>query len=461
MTVKKISSTTRHTGLSTDTKPAASAGSKFFETDTQKRYISFGGSNWALEGGSPISEEGNAIVQFGDSPSIDAFGRARFTEPETLIDSKLLWDKAPLFWDEAITDTSGNATSVHSAANARVRMHAAAGDTIIRQTFMRFNYQPGKSQLAFFTGVINVTGSNFTDVDCRWGLYDGTDGIYFQHDDGVAYIVQEKAGTPTRVAQSAWNLDKLDGTGRSGVTIDFEADNIYVIDFEWLGTGRVRYGIFLHGHIIYIHQTLNGNVRDSVYISTPNLPIRYSVESAISTGADVDFDQICSTVISEGETHDHGTIKWVSTSGAGVVTGTENLLFAVVGLRLKSTHLDAVVKLISAAIQIHTASEFLEWVLVFNGTVAGTFTYADVADSPLQRALGVTANTVTGGVLVSGSYLETGNQGGASDYAIVESARRLGAAIDGTPDEVVLCVRPIGGVSALTCEGGIGFRELL
>lgn len=45
MAVKNISSTTQHTGLSTDSKPTASAGSKFYETDTKKKYVS-DGTNW-------------------------------------------------------------------------------------------------------------------------------------------------------------------------------------------------------------------------------------------------------------------------------------------------------------------------------------------------------------------------------------------------------------------------------
>ena len=45
MTVRTISSTTRHTGLSTDSKPDATAGSKFYETDTKKKYVS-DGTSW-------------------------------------------------------------------------------------------------------------------------------------------------------------------------------------------------------------------------------------------------------------------------------------------------------------------------------------------------------------------------------------------------------------------------------
>lgn len=59
-------------------------------------------------------------------PYYDAFGRSRVSEPETLFDSKLLTDKLPLFWDESVTDVSGNATSTHSTANATLREQVVA-----------------------------------------------------------------------------------------------------------------------------------------------------------------------------------------------------------------------------------------------------------------------------------------------------------------------------------------------
>lgn len=83
--------------------------------------------------------------KISDSANIDAFGRIRTSYPNTIFDCKQLYDKQPLFFDEQITNNSGTATSTHSSANAAVTMTVGANDTIIRQTKIRFNYQPGKS----------------------------------------------------------------------------------------------------------------------------------------------------------------------------------------------------------------------------------------------------------------------------------------------------------------------------
>ena len=121
------------------------------------------------------------------------------------------------------------------------------------------------------------------------------------------------------------------------------------------------------------------------------------------------------------------------------------------------------VNLIGAEMQIQTASEKVLWELILNPTVAGTFTYADVTNSALQRALGVTANTVTNGTPIAAGFIESGGAsagGGGSTNSIFQNALRLGSAIDGTPDEMVLTVMPVGGTSGVGAEGSIAWREL-
>ena len=49
-------------------------------------------------------------IKFGDSPSIDAFARARVSNPETIFDSKQIHSKQPLLWDERTTGTGAAGT---------------------------------------------------------------------------------------------------------------------------------------------------------------------------------------------------------------------------------------------------------------------------------------------------------------------------------------------------------------
>ena len=406
----------------------------------------------------------NVDIAAQDSMSIDAFGRWRVSSPYTIFDSKQIFDNQPRFWDDQ--QISGAATSsTYSQPFARSRMLVAANTAgnRTRQTFMRFNYQPGKSQLVLMTWRLSLFPSGIT---ASVGLFDSANGIFFSMIDGVmnAVIRSSTSGSPddTAVVQTSWNKDTLDGSGPSGVTLDFTKCQISFIDFEWLGVGRVRMGFVIDGLFIVAHEFLHANSVTGVYMSTPNLPLRYELIND-GSAAETTLDHICSSVISEGGIESTGRLLRISTAGAAMTATTDNVIYAVIGIRLKAAMLGASVEIVKAQIQIQTASESGEWTLKFNPTVASTFTYADVTNSSLQSVLGATANTVTGGDIIAGGFLSSdaaagGGKGGMEAH--IEDAIRLGSAIDGTPDTMVLCWMPNAGTASHGIEGSITIREL-
>lgn len=394
----------------------------------------------------------------------DTFGRFRTSQPVTLFDSKQLYDDLPLLYDDQEV-SGGGTSSTHSSARASVAMSVSdstAGKRV-RQTFRRFNYQPGKSQLAFFTAVLGAGGDG---ISARVGLFDDNDGVFFYSSDGGIGIGirSSVSGSPvdTLVTQEEWAIDNLDGTGatrgrnNSLYKLDPTKAQILVIDFEWLGVGFVRFGFVIDGKIIYVHQQNHANNIDSVYMSTPNLPIRYEIEND-GTGGAATLEHICTTVISEGGQESTGITYYLSTAGTHIDANSVDTLYAGIGIRLKSTHLSATI--LPEYVSILTeSSDDVEWVLVSNPTVAGTFTYADQTNMPVQAAFGATANTVTGGTQLAGGWVAAGASAGALTAAL-DTELLLGSAIDGTPDELVLCIRPL----SANCDAqvSIGFRSLL
>ena len=96
----------------------------------------------------------------------------------------------------------------------------------------------------------------------------------------------------------------------------------------------------------------------------------------------------------------------------------------------------------------------MNWQLIFNPTVAGTFTYSGITNSAIEVATGAASNTVTNGLEIDGGYLST-------SFPVTNTAPsdlRLGAAIDGTVDEIILAVRPL--TNNVTVEGSLTWREL-
>lgn len=403
----------------------------------------------------------------GEGALYDAFGRFRTSEPETLFDSKLLHgDSQPLFWDEQLISgtmaTSGPTTNTPYIDFTSTNL--TAGNRI-RQTFRRFNYQSGKSNLVMMTGVLELASGDATGCQRRIGAYDDDNGAFFESDAGTIGVTLRSSVTGSAVdsttVQSAWNLDRLDGLGGttnpSGVNFDASKVQIFVIDYQWLSAGRVRFGLYLNGVLHYVHEENNTNTVAVPWSSTPNFPLRYEIITTANSGV-CSMRCICATVMTEGAFESTGVPRHAGSEGTALTTVTEDVTYALVGIRLKSAYLGAQIELLTASVQIQSANKYLEWHLYWNPTVAGTFTYSDVTNSAMQAVAGTASNTVTGGTILIGGYLES-SRGGSLTFTEISNALKLGAAIDGTQDEIVLTVTPRGGSSAMDVEGMITWLE--
>lgn len=405
----------------------------------------------------------NMNIKGQDSFSLDAFGRWRVSNPTTLFESKQIFDNQPLFWDELLETGAGIASS-HSTDEATTVITSTINTAgkFTRQSFMRMNYQPGKSQQVQMTGILDRSGGG-TGVERRIGVFDDDNGLFFEDNAGTIGVTRRTnvTGTPVdnTVAQSSWNIDVMDGTGSSKATLDWTKLQIFYIDFEWLGAGRVRFSIMIGGIPYPVHEFLNANVLDKVYMSTPNLPLRYQMITTGSSPAST-MEAGCSTVASEGGAQDLGIIRYKSTAGTHVDCTDENIVYAIIGIRLKAANLGATIKILNITVTEHQGSKEYEWILVFNPTVQGSFTYSNETNSSIQTVIGVTANTVTGGTNIAGGMASSAQKGGNSYAASIDNALRLGADIAGVVDEIVLCARPIGGSSAIDIEASIEWREL-
>jgi hypothetical protein len=395
-------------------------------------------------------------VRYDDSPSIDAFARLRVSNPLTIFDSKQIFDSSPLFWDDAQTSGSGTGTAYNTnQASTTISVGASTAGTRVRQTKRRFNYQPAKSQLILLTGVF---GAGATGITRRMGYFDDSNGLFFQLSGATLSVVRRTFTSGSAVdnvtTQANWNLDKLDGTGASGIILDTSKTNIFLIDFEWLGVGRVRYGVVIDGIPVYCHEINNANALTVVYMSTPNLPLRYEISND-GTGGAASLVHICSSVISEGGQEFTGVVRSANNGSTQLDANVVGTVYAAIGMRLKTTHLGATVFNIDMSMLGATVNDNFLWELRWNPTVAGTFTYNAITDGAIELALGATANTVTGGLILNSGYA----QAQTSTSNVLINSLNLGATIAGVRDEVVLCVMPLG--ANLDIFSSVTWRELL
>jgi hypothetical protein len=290
----------------------------------------------------PIYVEGVSNASFFAPTQSDAFGRLRVSNPLTLFDTQ-----ARYFDHEQFNSNLVNSGNVSYDANSSTFTLSVtgSGDAIQRETTKTFIYQPGKSLLVMNTFSMNTPTSGLTQ---RVGYFGSQNGIFFEVAGTTLNLVIRSYSSGSlvenRVAQSSWNVDKLNGTGSSGITLNPALDQIFWIDVEWLGVGSVRCGFVINGQFIICHTFNHANVsgNTTTYMTTACLPIRYELSSSGPSGT---LTQICSTVISEGGYSLTGLPKGIGHSlGSPVrLSNTSSVFRPLISIRLKSSNLDAIV----------------------------------------------------------------------------------------------------------------------
>ena len=344
----------------------------------------------------------------------DAFGRLRVSNPLTLFDSSHRYADNNL-WANSIT---GTAAATFSADEGLINLTvgSASGDQIIRETIKVFSYQPGKSLLVMSTFVFGTAKAGLRQ---RVGYYGAANGIYFERDGTINYMVERSSvtGAPinTRVAQADWNQDPMDGTGPSGLTLDSSKAQILYLDIEWLGLGTVRTGFIINGAFVPCHNFDHANLVSTTYITTASLPLRYEMTNTAATTGASTLKQVCSTAISEGGYELRGAQL---TAGTPVTTPrtltTAGTLYPVVSFRLKSTRLDAIAILTAISILGVTNNANYQWSVVAVGTTTGGTWVSAGTNSSVEYNITGTAFTVGTGRILATGYFQGSNQGATS-----------------------------------------------
>jgi len=347
------------------------------------------------------------------SAALDAFGRLRVSNPFTLFDSSHRYKDNNLW--STLTASSGAVVFDANQGLVNLNVTTTSGSKVYRETTKVFSYQPGKSLLVMTTFVFNPAKANLRQ---RAGYFGEANGMYLELDGTGGTVVSfvERSSVSgslaeTKVIQSDWNYDKMDGTGPSGMTLDISKAQILWMDIEWLGLGTVRMGFVINGKFILCHQFHHANLVTSTYITTASLPLRYEIENTGTTASNSTLKQICSTVISEGGYQLSGLQQGI---GVPITTPTNltttGTYYPIVSLRLKTSpnFLDAIVILTAISIMGITNNANYNWRVVASGTTTGGTWASAGTDSAVEYNL--TGTSFTGGRILAQGFISASNQ---------------------------------------------------
>ena len=138
------------------------------------------------------------------------------------------------------------------------------------------------------------------------------------------------AATEQFIAQTAWNQDKMNGTGASGVLLAPTKGNVYEVQFQYLGYGDAFFYVVsgLTGRPVLVHIVQNANARVSPNLRNPNLYLTWETRNT-GTAASV------SMRAASGGTFVEGLITYVGAQFAvqDTVTLTAGVETPILSLR--------------------------------------------------------------------------------------------------------------------------------
>lgn len=387
-----------------------------------------------------------------------AFGDMRMAELTPVIQHSFEYTVSNT---ELTTNTTANDGTITQASGMAVlQTSTTAGGTATMISKRHARYRAGLGGLTRFTalftspvastvqlaGLADEAGSTTYFKNGYMVGYDGTTfGLHRFQNDAI-----------TTVAQADWD-DPLDGTGISEMTLDQTKINVFAINFQYLGAGKIQLliedddtGDFTLVHTI---DYANANITPSTH--NPNYHITFFVDN-IATASNLTLKTSSCAYFIEGKTKYYEIHQPTFSSGTRTKTSvtTEVAIFTIrnkASYASKTNFIDLIPISISASIEASSANNLASVRLVRNATLGGSPSYADINANNSIVDIDVAGTTVTGGTEIFNIQLAGKNDKAILDISGYELLLQPG-------ETLTLAASSVN--SADSIKGGLLWREL-
>lgn len=285
-----------------------------------------------------VDIKGAASVRFSEGqPTLSGFGSLNVSQKRALG----VYESSAGSYDDLFSiEITGSGTNAYDdiGHGMLLTVDGLTSTRVCRTTNRYHYYLPGSSNQMISTIACGDTGK--AGNQRRWGAFDNEDGVFWELDGTTLYAVIRSSTTGavvnTRVAQASWSGDKADGSGSSMFTIDVTKINLYWIDYQWLGAGRVRFGVYTpDGARVVCHTFENAGQSPLPYMRTGTLPLRTENVNSGATGSASVLRESCMGIYTEGTYEDYTFWRSADVNATAVVVGASDTL--LVGLRSTTT----------------------------------------------------------------------------------------------------------------------------
>jgi hypothetical protein len=194
-----------------------------------------------------------------------------------------------------IGTASGGYVEHNSSLSSNIlNVSSISGSSVYKTSYISYPYVPGNG--TFMSTSLSCGDSGKDGVVRRWGLFDEEDGVYFEL-DGLTFSVNIRnsiTGLTNTVIQ-----DDFDET--LPYVLDFSKFNLYWMDYQWQGVGRVRFGIYNpDGSRQLLHVIKNANSGPTPYMRRGTLPFRMEMYNKYNTSSASQLLITCISVTRQG-----------------------------------------------------------------------------------------------------------------------------------------------------------------
>lgn len=331
---------------------------------------------------------GNAInAQF---TNIDAFGNLSSSQVSSQIQLQFPYNVNA---DEVTSATTGSGTVTHSVPFAVLSTTAAINSTASISSKNSLHYYVGQGGLCLFTAIFTTGAANSTQ---EIGIGDSVNALTFGYNGTTFSINRRTNSVDNYIAQSDWNVDTMNGSGPSKVTLVPNYGNVFKIQYKWLGFGAINFFIENpnNGSFLLVHQIKYANQFTTTTLLNPTIPL-FAKVSNTSNNTNIVLKTSSMSTFVEGQVNNLGLLNSIQNSKGTITTEVNVLTIRNNATFGGITNRKQVIILFFSSDNAGVPD--VVYKLKLNATLGGSPSYTNISTNTSVVSYDTAGTTVTGG----------------------------------------------------------------
>jgi hypothetical protein len=199
------------------------------------------------------------------APASTKFEHLLTSSIRSIFQIKFTYGLNSLLTNSAVTG-SGVVAATAGLATITTGITAASSATINTNDYVFVT--PGQTATVVISAVFGVGTASSTQLV---GVGNATNGLFFGYLNTVFGVCVRANASDTWITQTSFNMDKVNGTGSSGINLNTQYGNSYVIIYDALGFGTVSFGILGIDGVVIVHRHSFLNTQATIGLPNPHL----------------------------------------------------------------------------------------------------------------------------------------------------------------------------------------------